>query len=226
MIGVVIIPVLNRYDLLDACIESVPDSVREILVIDNGDQLDERDDFDKYRWRNRSTYVRVLNMPSNLGVAASWNLGIKLYPFEAGWLLLNSDARFGDGAFAEFSEHVSESNLVQAGVPPWCCTWVGSRVVEEVGLFCEVFYPAYMEDLDYEERCRILNVPIVMSGARVEHDNSSTIRSDRALSELNDFTHRRNAQAYAERWGRVDELGLPFDAEWRLGVRRANAWDA
>lgn len=215
MITTIIIPVLNRYDLLTRCLESIPASVRQILVIDNGDAftgpVDER--------------VRVLRLPTNLGVAASWNLGIKLYPHEPGWLLLNSDAWFVDDAFSEFSRDCGEGRVTLGGSPPWCCAWIGADVVDRVGLFAEVFYPAYMEDVDYEERCRILRVPVVLSAARVNHDNSSTIHSDAALRLLNDQTHQANVRAYQRRWSRLSQLGVPLEQEWQLETRRRQAWD-
>lgn len=223
MISVVIIPVLNRYDLLERCIESIPATVDEVLVIDNGDTLDE---IAESRLNYNAPLVRVLRMPSNLGVAASWNLGIKLYPFAAGWLLLNSDAWFVDDAFGRFEAHVATDRVVQAGAPPWCCTWVGRDVVERVGLFCELFYPAYMEDIDYEERCDALNVPVIQVDAHVGHDNSSTIRSSADLSHENDRTHRLNTLTYADRWASLTSAGVPREQEWSLGVRCRNAWGA
>jgi GT2 family glycosyltransferase len=216
VITTVVIPVLNGYDKLERCLASLADTVDNVLVIDNGDGLDPA----------LARNVRVLSMPSNLGVPQSWNLGIKLYPHEPGWLLLNHDAWFTEEAWRAFEADCAPDRITLAGHPPWCCAWIGSDVVDRVGLFCEVFYPAYMEDVDYEARARALYVDVVHSRANVQHENSSTISTDRSLLPRNDATHRANINLYNERWSSLTQLGVPREQEWRLDTRRKNAWDA
>lgn len=221
MITTVIIPVLNRYDLLARCIESLPLSVQNILVIDNGDALTWSD----LRSVPAEAHVRFLSMPSNLGVPQSWNLGIKLYPFEPGWLLLNSDAWMEEDAFSVLDADAAQHNIVLAGSPPWCCAWIGRDVVQRVGLFCEAFYPAYMEDIDYERRAHANDVPVLISSASVRHDNSSTIRSDTELRRKNDASHARNQAIYDNRWDGVQAHEVPAILEWDLRTRLVNSWD-
>ena len=216
MITNVIIPVLNRYDLLEECVDSLPIGLTTV-IIDNGDSL-----IDEAYY----PVARVVRLPSNLGVPASWNLGIKLYPFAPGWLLLNSDARFEEGAFAEFEAECDSSRIVLAGSPPWCCAWIGRDVVDRVGLFCEAYYPAYNEDVDYEERARRLGVNVTFSHARVTHQNSSTIHSDPELQRKNALTHARNNQTHAARWHGLAPHEVPAPMDWSLHIRMANAWDS
>jgi GT2 family glycosyltransferase len=216
VITTVVIPVLNGYDKLERCLASLADTVDNVLVIDNGDGLDP----------SSARNVRVLSMPSNLGVPQSWNLGIKLYPHEPGWLLLNHDAWFTEEAWHAFEADCAPDRITLAGHPPWCCAWIGSDVVDRVGLFCEVFYPAYMEDLDYQRRAVTLGATITRSEARVQHENSSTIRTDNHLRSHNDVTHRQNQTIYNNRWNDLTDLGVPREQEWRLDARRRNAWDA
>jgi len=76
MLDNLIIPTLNRYDLLDKLLESIDYPVAHLLIIDNGGQYSLAvDDIPEL-----VEQVTVLNMPSNLGVASSWNLGIKSFP--------------------------------------------------------------------------------------------------------------------------------------------------
>jgi GT2 family glycosyltransferase len=222
MIDVVIIPVLNRYDLLERSILSLG-QIETLIVIDNGGGLPDGylDDIAvrmigerRYLWR----------MPSNLGVATSWNLGIKATPHATGWLLLNSDAAFADAAFDIFADDTQAADVVQAGTPPWCCTWISSRAIWLVGLFCERFYPAYMEDVDWERRALTLGVDFVMSAADVIHDNSSTIGSDSELARRNAETHRINADYFAHRWRNVQPGTVPHDVEWELATRIFQGW--
>ena len=220
MITTVVIPVLNGYDLLKRSVGSLPRSVQNVLIVDNGDCLSKWD-LDELNHPG----LRLLSMPSNLGVPQSWNLGIKLYPHEPGWLFLNHDAWFGEGAWERFSKDVGEGRITLAGSPPWCCAWIGRGVVDRVGLFCEAFYPAYMEDVDYERRARALGIPVEMSTATVGHDNSSTIRSDERLLRRNDASHARNAAIYDNRWHGLQDHEVPAQLDWSLYQRTVNSWD-
>jgi glycosyltransferase involved in cell wall biosynthesis len=38
MVPVIIIPVLNRYDLLERCLQSIDTEVEHLIIIDNGGQ--------------------------------------------------------------------------------------------------------------------------------------------------------------------------------------------
>ena len=63
MIPILSVPVLNRYDLLDASLDAVDFPVGEILIINNGPEI--------YQPKRKDLNVRVLNLPSNLGISAS-----------------------------------------------------------------------------------------------------------------------------------------------------------
>jgi GT2 family glycosyltransferase len=86
MIPVLSIPVLNRYDLLDKNLELIDFPIKEILIINNGKE--------DYNPKRKDLNVRVLNLPSNLGMAGSWNLTIKLYPHEKFWLFSSADTHW------------------------------------------------------------------------------------------------------------------------------------
>ena len=197
-----------------------------VLVIDNGDNRG-----DNFDCEDLWPQVRVLRMPSNLGVPQSWNLGIKLHPYEPGWLLLNSDAWFEGDLYTEYAWDVfeadcDESSITLAGSPAWCCAWIGRNVVHRVGLFCEAYYPAYMEDVDYEERARRAGLEIRYVATGVRHDNSSTINSDPELARRNGETHARTIQSHDARWNGLAPHEQPPVWDWSLRYRLANAWDA
>ena len=225
MIDTIIIPVLNRYDLLDRCLASLG-AAKNVIIIDNGFLLDE---LDIRLWRldyglRDVDRIHVVPCLSNLGVATSWNLGIKMSPHATGWLLLNNDAYFADGAYDVFAADTQDAMVVQAGSPPWCCTWISSEAVKRVGLFCERFYPAYMEDVDWERRARICGVDFASSSAVVHHDNSSTISSDDEMRAANQRTHATNHAFYEYRWANTAASGLPEQHEWSLSTRLGNDW--
>lgn len=217
MVPVIVIPVLNRYDLLERCISSIDFPVGKLIIIDNGGGI-ERDCLSLPR--NQHIQERyVLNMPSNLGVATSWNLGIKMTPFASGWVLLNSDAHFARGHLEKFFKELHIDEIHLAGQPGWCCAWIGYKVVADVGLFCEGFHPAYFEDNDYERRATRMHKKIVKSDALVYHDNSSTLLSDPSLFEKNRDSFKANMELFKLRNGRLDA------GDWNLERRIALSWD-
>lgn len=222
MIRTVIIPVLGRIDLLERCVRSLP-PVETLIVIDNGDDFGPTGEAVP-EWLSGA---RVWSMPSPMGVASSWNLGIKASPHSDGWLLLNSDAWMQGDAWQQLCRDSAPDRITLSGEPGWCCAHIGRDVVERVGLFCERFHPAYMEDVDYERRARALGVPVVKSNAPVGHDNSSTITSSPERFARNQQTHAANNRYYDQRWREAAYRGwdVPADAEWSLRVRLDNSWE-
>lgn len=215
MIPVLIVPILNQPELLYRMLDSVDVKVGTLVVIDNGHCLP--GDFPRRNWA-RNAYL--LRMPANLGVAGSWNLGIKATPMAPWWMVANFDVVFPPGALAQFDRPDSPEALVlSGGSPDWCVFTVGERVVERVGLFDEALYPAYWEDLDYERRCEAAGVPIIRSGISVHHDNSSTLQG--GYRAANERTFGDNAAYYAEKVQRHDLT----DGRWSLPRRRALTWD-
>jgi GT2 family glycosyltransferase len=206
---------------MERAIRSIDYPVEQLIIIDNGDGYDA----DMLAWTAPWQHVQnwyLWRMPTNLGVAPSWNLGIKSTPHADGWILLNSDAYFEPGGLEAFYKDCEpETITVTGGSQPWSCAWVGARVVERVGLFSECYVPAYFEDNDYEDRSRASNVQVKVSQARIVHDNSSTISSDPSLAEKNAKSFQANQQLHSLRW----QSGLPDAGHWDLKRRRELGWD-
>lgn len=220
MVPVIIIPVLNRYDLMERAIRSLDYPVERLIIIDNGDGYDP----DMLAWTAPWQHIQnwyLWRMPTNLGVAPSWNLGIKATPHADGWILLNSDAYFEADQLRKFYEECEpESITVSSGIAPWSCAWVGAGVVERVGLFSECYVPAYFEDNDFEDRAKRINVEVRSSQAVIRHDNSSTIASDPSLADKNAKSFQANQELHGLRW----QSGLPDAGHWDLKRRRELGW--
>ncbi len=86
MIPAIVVPVLNRYDLLERLIVSIDYPVGTFLLIDNNP----KSDFVLMTNENVQEQYHLI-MPSNLGVPSSWNLGIKALPYCDYWLIVNND---------------------------------------------------------------------------------------------------------------------------------------
>ena len=176
MIENLIVPVLNRYDLLQRMLDSVDVKVEHLLVIDNGAsvmaeplELKPNDNFAK---------VTHLRMPANLGVAGSWNLGIKSFPYAERWFIVSNDVVFAPGALAKLAEANRDEITLTGSAPHWQAFALGYEAVSDLGLFDECgFFPAYFEDNDYMRRAEFAGVNVRRVDIEVSHDNSSTIKA-------------------------------------------------
>lgn len=164
-----VVPTLTRHDLLVRMLRSVDVPVGHLVVIDNSG-------IGPYvppgPWGGQ---VTVLRMPANLGVAASWNLGIKLAHRHPWVLVCSDDVVWPAGTLQQFASMSDEARLVVTATwPHWCAFSIGMRVVQQVGLFDEGYFPAYYEDTEYERRMDGLGVSRT-TGPAVQHDNASTL---------------------------------------------------
>lgn len=214
MIPVLIVPVLTRPELLERMLESVTHPVGTLLVIDNGQVVTRTE---RPSWAER---MHVLHMPTNLGVAGSWNLGIKATPHAPWWLVAGFDVVFTQQALAEFdSGDASRVLRLSGGSPPWCAFAIGEDVVRAVGLFDEALYPAFYEDNDYQRRCEAAGVPILTAATPLHHDNSSSLTG--RYIEANRRTFESNGAYYRAKQYRNDLS----EGGWTLKRRRELSWD-
>lgn len=216
MIPVLIVPILTGPQLLYRMLDSIDTPVARLIIIDNGGALNTSIGWPVEHVQRTS----VIKMPANLGVAGSWNLGIKATPFAPWWLIVNHDVTFQPGALGQFATMASPDTLVLNGGPqPWCAFAIGEEVVRDVGLFDESLHPGYFEDVDMERRCTP-TVPIArLPAGLIHHDNSSTLAS--GYGEQNNRTYASNADYY----GRKVAAGDLTEGTWSLARRRANSWD-
>jgi len=216
MIPAMIVPVLTRHDLLYRMIESINYPVKDLVIIDNGAR---NHDWEP-NWNQWISKIWHLKIPSNLGVASSWNFGIKSLPMADWWLITNFDVQWGGDSLKMFQELSAPEKLVLSnGVPEWCAFSIGSKIINEVGLFDESLHPAYFEDNDMERRIENKNFEIIRSFIPIAHDNSSTIKN--GFSKRNDETFSDNARYYDNK-----KLNNDYTSgEWSLKRRRINSWD-
>jgi GT2 family glycosyltransferase len=163
-----VVPTLTRHDLLVRMLRTVDGRVDHLIVIDNsGRGVDLPDG----PW----TESTLLVMPSNFGVAASWNLAIKMAHRDPFVMVCSDDMTWPEGAMDRMAEMSGEDRVVVSETwPHWCAFTIGMRVVQKVGLFDEGYYPAYYEDTEFERRMGRKGVERIM-GPAVNHDNSSTL---------------------------------------------------
>ena len=209
-----IVPVLNRYDLLQRMLDSVDVPVEHLLIIDNGlgtDTLEFSEKFGK---------VTHLRMPANLGVAGSWNLGIKSFPYAHRWFIVSNDVVFRAGALEKLAQAQRDEITLTADAPHWQAFALGDEAVTDLGLFDECgFYPAYFEDNDYMRRAEFAGVNIRKLDIELDHDNSSTIKA--GYQSKNDKTFFANQRHYQSKIDANDYTPGTYSLE----IRRDNGWE-
>lgn len=219
MIPNLIVPVLNRYDLLERMFDSIDYPVAHLLIIDNGaSQVEEDLTLNLPETVEHTTY---LPMPSNLGVSASWNLGIKLFPMDDRWTFASNDMYFKPGQLKRLAQAKPTDLTLLSEYPYWHAFAVGEEVIQRVGLFDEAIYPAFFEDTDYERRCDHYDIPITTIEVGTGHDNSATIHADTRYRFRNSTTYESNREYYQLK----DRLNDYSQGSWKLSTRRENTWE-
>lgn len=215
MIPVLSIPVLNRYDLLDQNLETIDYPIGEVLILNNGKEM--------YEPKRKDLNVRVLNLPSNLGMSGSWNLTIKLYPHEDYWMFSSADTHWIPGSLEQLHNTSNVNNIVMT-TEAWSAFSIGSNIVREVGLFDEYFYPIYFEDNDYYERVMRSSVKdnYISSGITVNAPQgaSQTINSDKKLMNRNHETFVKNKEYFKQK----QESNFKLLGSWDIDRRRDQEW--
>jgi GT2 family glycosyltransferase len=195
-------------------LDSVDVPVDHLLIIDNGLGTDTLEISDKF------AKVTHLRMPANLGVAGSWNLGIKSFPYAHRWFMVSNDVVFQPGALEKLAQARRDEITLTADAPNWQAFALGDEAVTDLGLFDECgFYPAYFEDNDYMRRAEFAGVNIRKLDIDLHHDNSSTIKA--GYQEKNNKTFIANQRLYKAKIDANDYSSGTYSLE----IRRANGWE-
>lgn len=179
--------------------------------------------------------LHISHMPSNVGVAASWNLVIKCFVNERHWVIVNDDVAFLPGLLEEL--HAAARNpdvgIVNAykgdfDLGAWDLFLIKDWVVRSHGLFDENLYPAYCEDADYI--MRLISRPVKrhigletkylhgdgMCDEYYTHGSQTKKSSDelyRRLSQVNETNFIYLNEKWGEGWRSCQPHKRPFDNE-------------
>ena len=200
---VVVIPTINRADLLNEALAKYFEDFKEthIAICDNGKQdiITREEKFMIYRPEN------------NLGVSASWNMLIdyadKINATHV--LVLNDDIYLGR------TEH--EVKMIIKNNPSadfinsfqnWCSFILKIDMWKKVGKFDEEFYPAYFEDNSFDYKMTLVNAEKAWTSFLdpIVYRNSMTIAKDPTLNQR----FAQNRQTYIDMWG-----GIPTQEKYK-----------
>ncbi len=232
------IPTYCRYDLLEALLLSAeagtvkPDGY---IIIDNGNSFGvERL---KALLGERASVVELISPGANIGVAAAWNRILEMTKDEKGVIISNDDIEFGSKTFEELSGALEQEHMPFVEGDGWALFGQSSTTTALVGYYDENFWPAYYEDVDYDERMRRLGVmrknPL---SEPVKHHGWATTTAV-ANADWLKLGRERNHAYFLQKWGGESrnprwngdysafQFSEPFDGKpppgWRLrGVRK------
>jgi GT2 family glycosyltransferase len=215
MIPVLAFPTFARHDLAQRMINSIDYPVEHLVIVDNSGKKQ----FQPYLNENIKNFW-LLQMPFGVGPATAMNIVIKATPHAKYWVMASEDTYCAPGALEIIDKEVDTEalNFVDA-IPDWCFIALGEGVVLKAGLCCELFYPYYFEDNDYERRIDALGIPKKRIEAKVNHDNSSTLAA--GYQQKNTRTYAINQTLHNQRTAE----GNMGSGEWSLQIRRHNSWD-
>lgn len=154
MIPAMIVPTLMHYDLLQQMLDTVDYPIQHLIVIDNGGEAPEVS-------CQQAEKITLLRMPTNLGCAASWNLGIKLTPFASWWLIASDDILWTPGSLALYEKFIGKNTMIIES-PTMHGQFSGFAVhetlIQQVGLFDEFYFPAIGEEINFMRRLTSLGM--------------------------------------------------------------------
>jgi hypothetical protein len=195
------IPTYCRYDLLEALLLSAEaGSLRPAgyIIIDNGNA------YPRERLNavlgERASVAELISPGTNIGVAAAWNRILELTKEDDGVIISNDDIEFSPKTFEELSTALEVGHPFVEG-DGWALFGQTVGLTNEVGYYDENFWPAYYEDVDYEERLRRLGiVPFAPLSTPVKHHGWATTRALGDAAWLAEGRARNHAY-FLQKWG-------------------------
>ena len=195
-IPIIGVPIVNGVHWLEKMVKSIDYPIDNLFIINNNGrgeidlQLDKLKELDNKFIKN----FHITHFPSNLGVAASWNLIIKSYLMEPYWVICSHDVSFTPGLLEEIANAAEDKEV--AIIHPHAANFnlgsydlfvITEKGVRTVGLFDENLYPAYGEDSDFIMRLHN-SQPKMIKGLKNIHRHGDEV------AKADDKHYQKNAQ--------------------------------
>ena len=214
MIPNLIIPVFGRYDLLQRMLDSIDTKISHLVIIDNGAGVT------SLRFPAKAQNVHYIPLPASLGLAGSWNLGIKTLPHNDRWYFASCDVILAPGDLDKLAKAQPHELTLADREPFFQIFCVGEEVVRHVGLFDESFFPIHQEDQDYLRRAR-------HNGFHVKHIDLGATYDLSTPERVTQITKNRVNRVYEDNheYHQAKIKGNDYSAGyWSLTRRRRNEW--
>lgn len=214
--------VVNSTSWLKRLIASVDYPVNNFVIVNNNGRGELTEELELI-CKKPHPYIQkmhLVHMPTNIGVAASWNLFIKWFMNSPYWLIVNDDCAFCAGLLEEFhntAQDNPDTGIIHAyqgdgDAGSWDLFLIRDFIISKYGLFDENLYPAYSEDIDYLMRFKNDSINRIMNlsknyyhgdGLKGEYymHGSQTTKTEPFLLSLIDNSKRLNAEYIKDKWG-------------------------
>lgn len=199
------IPVVNRPDLLQQCVERARPVRDNLTVIDNSPD----------GWVKPSDQYRLLRGPVPLSFTQSMNWEFKDCHDQGKKFCvhMHSDSIVPEGVFERLLDKARE---IEASGERWGVIFTLYDILAvynpEAGLAIGGFdtnFTAYFSDNDFYRRLRLAKYKTLESHIEVGHIGSQTIKSDPYLATVNDATFPLARAYYQAKWN-----GNPDHEKW------------
>lgn len=202
----VLIPVTNQPDLVKEKIELVEDKSK-LILINNFDN----EEVASLCNEAENNGAEVHNYPEQLGVAASWNIGLKKLEQDCDLIVILSTSICFDKPFESLLDEISKYEKRKPAGMYYCnsdlhfhCFVITRQGLEVNGYFDENFWPIYLEDRDYRYRAGLNKLVIVSlneTGIAHSHGGSLAIKKDSRLMNHQLANSNRTYPYYKAKWG-------------------------
>jgi len=233
-IPVIGVPIVNGVKWVKKLIKSIDYPVNNLFIINNNGKDEITNELNNLK-KIKNKFLKkihITHLPSNLGVASSWNLIIKSYLMEPYWVISNHDVSFPSGLLAEIANKANNKSIslihphsANFNLGSYDLFAITEKGVKEIGLFDENLYPAYGEDSDFIMRSRNVNVEKILGlknvhihGDHVVDDNDENyFKNGRQTSKENPSLKNKlievniiNFEYLNKKWGEGWRWCTPF----------------
>lgn len=231
------VPYCNQFGLLLRLVRSIDVTVGCLHVIDQQVEPLTAEQLLELRTAAKWHCEQVLfSTHPNSGCAGAWNEIVRTVP-APWWMLVNDDIAFTPGDLEAMCHAVEYSRVPDSapgqytlaavygnhGASWWAVTRSG---IEQVGLFDENLWPAYLEDCDWNRRRALVAMPdLTLDCVQAEHGQkfqrgSCTMGANPDMRRFIQWCHGQGFNYYKEKWGGLngaETYATPFnDPSWPL----------
>lgn len=226
----ILLPVTNNPELVQDKLKGV--DLAKLIIVNNFDNKE----VELLCKQAENSGSLVYRYPRNLGLAASWNLGLKkMLEDKDDFIIILSASAVFDKSIDYFVDGIANHEIVKgpncrylaSGLAALHCFAQTVRSIQKGGYFDENFWPIYFEDTDYTRRTTLNGVQeevVQLNLSHIVHSKGySLAMKDRRLFRLYELNADRIGRYYVSKWGGVhlsEKFLTPFN-DPRLGV---NDW--
>lgn len=186
----IIIPIYADLMIAENCLNSIEDWSK-LIIVDNS-----KESFCK---RHEGKGAEIHYHPENIGVARSWNIGLKK---DADWTFVCSCCMKFEKGFSNVIKKLQEGDWSRQEylfrtMHHYHLIGINKKLVEKIGYFDENFYPAYYEDVDHYRRVNLSGLiqPEAVDTGAICQETASAVSAGLSCDYVN------LAKYYVEKWG-------------------------